>query len=74
MSGTFGLGYFIWIALVIGAGMVFRRWYRGSQQRSELVFWVLFFLLCPPLAVIVYLMLKMLRITVTVRTENPSHG
>ena len=34
----------------------------------------LLFLICPPLAVVVYLMLKMLRIALTVRTENPVHG
>ena len=73
MSGTFGVGYLIWIALVVVAGIVFRRWYASSQDRSQLVFWIAFFLLCPPLAIVVYLILKMLRITVTVRTENSSH-
>ncbi len=74
MSGMNGLWYLVWIALVIVAGIVFRRWYASSQDRSQLVFWVVFFLLCPPLAIVVYLVLKILRIRITVRTENSSHG
>ena len=74
MSGMNGLWYLVWIALVTVAGIVFRRWYASSQDRSQLVFWVVFFLLCPPLAIVVYLVLKILRIRITVRTENSSHG
>ncbi|MEO8010659.1 MAG: hypothetical protein ABI650_03335 [Dokdonella sp.] len=74
MSATFGLGYLVWAALVVAAGIVFRRWYASSRDRAELVFWIMFLLLCPPLAIVVYLILKMLRIGITVRTENSSHG
>ncbi|SFN07224.1 hypothetical protein [Dokdonella immobilis] len=74
MTAMNGLWYLIWIALIGVAGIVLRRWYVRSPERSQLVFWVMFFLLCPPLAIVVYLILKMLRITITVRTENSSHG
>ncbi len=74
MSGMNGFWYLLWIALVVVAGIVLRRWYASSQDRSELVFWVFFFLLCPPLAIVVFLMFKILRISVTVRAENSSHG
>ena len=74
MTGTFGLGYLIWIALVAVAAIALRRWYSVSQDRSQLVFWVILFLICPPLAIVAYLMLKLLRITKTLRTENSSHG
>ncbi len=74
MSGMNGLWYLLWIALVVVAGIVLRRWYASSPDRSQLVFWAVFFLLCPPLAIVVYLVLKILRIRITVRTENSSHG
>ena len=74
MSGMNGFWYLVWIALVVVAGIVFRRWYARSPERSQLVFWAIFFLICPPLAIVVYLVLKVLRITITVRLENSSHG
>lgn len=74
MSGVFGLGYLILVALVVVCGLMLRRWYAVSQDRAQLVFWVMFALLCPPLALIVYLILKILRIRITIRTENSSHG
>ena len=74
MTGTFGLGYLIWIVLVAVAAIALRRWYSVSQDRTQLVFCVILFLICPPLAIVAYLMLKLLRITVMVRTENSSHG
>ena len=74
MSGMFGVGYFILVALVVVLGLLLRRWYAVSQDRAQLVFWVMFVLLCPPLALIVFLILKVLRITIVVRTENSSHG
>ena len=73
MSGMFGVGYFILVALVVVLGLLLRRWYALGQDRAQLVFWVMFALLCPPLALIVYLILKVLRIGVTVRVENFSH-
>jgi hypothetical protein len=74
MSGLIGLWYLIWIAVVFVAGILFRRWYASNLERSQLVFWVIFFLLCPPLAIVLYLILKMLRIPLTLRLENSSHG
>ena len=74
MSGMNGLWYLLWIAVVVTAGIVFRHWYANNPERSQLIFWVVFVVLCPPLAIIVYLALKILRIRITVRTENSSHG
>ena len=74
MSGSIGVWYLIWIALVVVAGIASRRWYARSPERSQLVFLVIFFLLCPPLAIVLYLILKMDRIPRPLRLENSSHG
>lgn len=64
MSGTFGLGYLIWVLLVAGLGVLLRIWYTKDPRRSQLAFWLVLMLACPPLALVIFLLLKMVRIRV----------
>lgn len=66
--------YPIWIILVIACAILFRGWYARSAARSQMILWVAFFLVCPPIALVAYLVLKQKLITITLRKENSSHG
>ncbi|HET9034532.1 MAG TPA: hypothetical protein VFN25_16715 [Dokdonella sp.] len=72
MSEMFGVGYFPLVALVVVCGLFSSLLRSLSASRSAGFPGHLLFAL-PPLALVVHLMLKVLRITITVRTENASH-
>lgn len=57
MSGGLGT-YVAWVAVVMLAFLALRGWYAGDPRRSQLVFWVLLFLACPPVALLLYVAIR----------------
>ena len=65
MTGAMGL-YVSWIGLLAILFLSLRQWYAADASRSQLVLWVLLFLACPPFALALYCMTRL----VSVRVEN----
>jgi len=61
MSGGMGL-YVCWVGLLAILFLSLRQWYAADARRSQFVFWVLLFLACPPFALALYVVTRLISV------------